>query len=352
MSARLRRVLAPVLALAICPAIASAALRAPAPRTSAGPVLTAGDATDLAQNLNDATAVQGVCYGWRINVSDSGSGPSGTDEGSSLNANSVSPAQSCTKYVILTADVTYVSDSSESNDSVSWGIDSNLPNPPTPADLKNLGVGGGGLLNDNNDTALTNTVQALPLVVSSKGLAKPVAADLTVRPANPAAAHPTNSPGPDWIRQNTFLFILALCVIAVGLYLIIHQYLLLRRDRKHHKHGEQVHEVLREHTPEGVAHHPPPVQQKPSTVVETWVSHIEQTGGNLPADRKAAVLAALEQAKESGQIQLSAGQMKRIRKHLATEEGATEEQPAAASAEPQSPPAQSSTPESGQPPQQ
>src|SRR6202011_2892800 len=180
-------------------------------------------------------------------------------------------------------------------------IESNLPNPPTPADLKSLGVGGGGLLNDNNDVALINTVQALPLIVSSKGEAPAVAADLTPKPAS-SPDHPTNKPGADWLRQNTFLFVLALIVLAVGLYFVIHQYLGLRRDRRHYQHGEQVHEVLKDHTPEGVGHQPPPTEHKPSTVVDNWVQHIEESGANLPPERKAAVLAQIEQAKENGSL--------------------------------------------------
>jgi hypothetical protein len=292
------------LAISLCAASALAATRKPAapsapPRTSAGPILAASDANDLAQNLNDATSTQGVCYGWDITVRDFGSGPSGTDSGSSLDPSSNQPALQCKKYAVLTASVTYESDSSDLDDSVSWGVESNLPNPPTISDLKNLGVGGGGLLNDNNDTALVNTVQALPLIVSSKGEAPAVPADLTPKPAS-SPDHPTNKPGADWLRQNTFLFVLALIVLGGGAYLVLHQYLGLRRDRRHYKHGEQVHAMLADHTPEGVGHHPPPTQHKPSTVVENWVDHVEQSGANLPPDRKAAVLAQIERAKESG----------------------------------------------------
>ena len=129
MSRRLR--LAIVLAIAI-PLIAAGAAQALPQRTSSGPVLSAGDANDLAQTLADATAIQHVCYGWIVNVNDSSGGPSGTDAGSNKDPNSADPALSCSKYVVLRASVDYTCDSCSSNDSATYSIESNLPNPPTP----------------------------------------------------------------------------------------------------------------------------------------------------------------------------------------------------------------------------
>src|SRR5205085_453989 len=126
-----------------------------------------------------------------------------------------------------------------------------------------------------------------PLIVASKGDAPPVPADLTPKPAS-SPDHPTNSPGPDWLRENLALLIVSLAVLGFGIYWAIHQWLGLRRDRRHHTHATAVHEVLADHVPAGAVHTAPPSEQKPHQVVESWVSHVEGAGEGLTDERKEA----------------------------------------------------------------
>jgi hypothetical protein len=52
-------------------------------------------------------------------------------------------------------------------------------------------------------------------------------------------------------------------------------------------------------------------------VVQTWVTHLEQSGAELTPERKAQLLQTIESAKENGSLALSSSQLKRIRKQLA-----------------------------------
>jgi hypothetical protein len=200
--------------LTLVPAYAAAI---PPQRLSPGPVLTGSDANDLASSLADAGSTQGVCYGWDVNVNDSSGGPSGTDAGSSKDPNSTTPALQCPRYVILRANVNYTCNSCEAEDSASYSIQSNLPNPPTGQDLDNLGVGSSGMLENNNDNALINSVQALPLVVSDKGEARPVRAALIPKPPN-SPDHPTGT-GSDNVHPSVLLLALGGALLIIGLLL-------------------------------------------------------------------------------------------------------------------------------------
>jgi len=191
----------------------------PAP-ASASPLLAEGDAAELAQSLAEATAEQGICYGWSIQVNDSSGGSSGLESGSNagpgapLGANVVTD---CTKSVELTGYVSFTCDSCESEDSSSISISSTVPGGPTVGDLDDLGLDGGQLKGDKGDEALANMVGALPVIAASKGLADPVEADpQTVTPG--ATDRPTGTPStPDWLRESWLVLSVCLLVIIGGI---------------------------------------------------------------------------------------------------------------------------------------
>lgn len=191
-------------------------LLAPSSPVSAA-ILAPDDAAELANTLAEATEEQGVCYGWNISVNDySGSGEDGPDVGSNLGpGRAVGAAEGgCEKWVVLTGSVTYTSDSSDSDDSAYWSIDSNLSDPPRSSELKDLGYDDGDLTGDKNDVTLINAVGALPALVADHGEAEPLPFEATTAPASEQGA-PTGAPGSDFLREYGVM--LALCgLILVG----------------------------------------------------------------------------------------------------------------------------------------
>lgn len=180
------------------------------------PLLSAEDATELADTLRDATAKQGVCYSWSVSVQDGSGGPSGVDRGSSAGVDrGVDP--SCTKTVELQGTVRYTCDSCEAEDSSNFAVASDFAGAPTNADLEALGLSSGNLKNENGDVTLINLVGALPLAVASKGEA------VAVTPTDDAAPAPgdvpTGSPVvPDVIRAHwpALVFFLLLTFGGIG----------------------------------------------------------------------------------------------------------------------------------------
>lgn len=182
-------------------------------------ILAPDDATELANTLAEASTEQGVCYGWNIDVSDySGGGEDGPDVGSNLGPGKpLTPgAGGCDKYVILTGYVTYTSESSESDDSSSWSIESNLTRPPLTSELEDLGYGSGDLTGDKNDVTLINAVGALPALVADHGEAEALPFEASTQPANVQGA-PTNGPGNDFVREYGVMLALFGLIFAGGL---------------------------------------------------------------------------------------------------------------------------------------
>jgi len=186
---------------------------------AAGPLLADGDAAELAQTLAEATEEQGICYGWSVYVSDQSGGETGTDTGSNFGPGVPVGTGSCPKgALVLDGAVTFTCNSCESEDSSSFGLNSTVPNGPKLDDLEDLGFNGGQLKNDNGDAALASMVGALPLLVSSKGLAPALAADTSTVPQKPAADKPTNSPAiPDWLRESWLALAAFILVIGGGI---------------------------------------------------------------------------------------------------------------------------------------
>lgn len=208
-------------------AVALCALAAPA-TAAAVPVLTEADAAELANQLAEATEVQGVCYGWQVRVSD----PTGAEDGDEIGSNfgpavPVDPSR-CPNYVILTAGVSYASEFSEAEDAASWTIESNLAKPPTTQDLAALGYTESDLLGDDNDLAILNATGALPQLVAENGEAKPVPFTTEKRPAG-VGGRPTGDQGSDFLRENGALLALCALLLIAGLIWLVR---LSRRDRR------------------------------------------------------------------------------------------------------------------------
>ena len=195
-------------------ALAVLALGAP---PAGAQLLERADREELAQSLAEATEEQGVCYGWQVTIYDQGS--QSQDVGSSLGPNAPltldDPQRPCPRFVTLVGDITYTSETSESEDSAVYDIESNLDKPPTVAELRELGHGPGRLLDADDDEALVNAVGALPLLVADHGEAKPVTfapGDLPPEQAGKA----TGDPGSDFLRENWSPLVLCVLLILGG----------------------------------------------------------------------------------------------------------------------------------------
>jgi hypothetical protein len=153
------------------------------------------DADELAAVLAEATDEQGVCYGWNVRVDNVGvpEDSVGSNGGAGVPIDS-----SCAKHVELTAQITYTSESSESEDSASFDVSSS-PGGPTKADLDALDLDWDGLTGEDPDVVIGKAVTALPLLAADKGMAKPIAAAPETGAA-PADAQLTDDPGSDWWR--------------------------------------------------------------------------------------------------------------------------------------------------------
>ena len=208
--------------------LAACALAAPA-SAMAVPVLEEGDATELANQLAEATEAQGVCYGWSVAVEDQTGGPSGVDEGSNLGPDVPVPAQdpACERRVVLQGQVVYTCESCEAEDASVADVQASFPAAPTLADVEALGFDDAALKNDDGDTVLVNMVGALPLLTASDPSVEPVPFE-TEGAARPGPDDvPTGRPStPDWLRDSAGALALCAALILGGLLWFVK----LRRD--------------------------------------------------------------------------------------------------------------------------
>ncbi len=183
-----------------------------APAAAQTPLLAAEDATDLSNELADAQAEQGVCYGYvaRINGIPTDVGSSTGGPGQALDPDSGCP----NGFAQLVADITYTCESCEAEDSAVVAIESSLPEAPAPEDLQRLGLNARQLVGEEDDTALIHMVAAMPLLVADKGGARPVGFELPQQV--PAADRPTNSPGSDFLRETWPILVLCVFLVALG----------------------------------------------------------------------------------------------------------------------------------------
>ncbi|MDP3711721.1 MAG: hypothetical protein Q8R60_04455 [Mycobacteriales bacterium] len=188
-------------------------LLAAAPSHAAtNPVFDDETAADIQAALDEATAVQGVCYGVRLEVDD---GETGTFTGS-FEVLSAATGPACRGSVVLQASLTYTSEFSELEDSAFWSVVSDLPGAPTPTDLRRLGLSAGALLDDGkSEQTLLNAVLALPALTAERvpGVVPLVLVEATAAP--PAQAAPTDTPGSDRVRTHlTSLALLGLLLVG------------------------------------------------------------------------------------------------------------------------------------------
>ncbi|MGH3978484.1 MAG: hypothetical protein ACRDRZ_05720, partial [Pseudonocardiaceae bacterium] len=201
-------------------AAAAVLLLAAAPPAAADVVLDPADAEDLAGTLADATAAQGVCYGWTVRVDDQGTGSdSGTSTGSNFGpgVSLASRSGSCPRQVEFVAAITYTSESSESEDSVSFQVTSTTPGRPDPGALTDLGIiDDDSLAGDAVDAAVARAVTALPQLAADAGLAPPLVATPRTS-APPDVGSLSDDPGSDYLRRAGGLLAFGLVLLVGGL---------------------------------------------------------------------------------------------------------------------------------------
>jgi len=202
---------------------AAVVLLVAAPAHADNPVLDPEDDADVAAALAEATQVQGVCYGYLLEVSDADTGQWGGTYAAS-NAGPGTPASSapgCERGVVeLVARIDYTSEFSEAEDSASWQLVSSLPEVSI-ADVERLGPSAGDLLDDDRSaTALLNAVQALPRLAAEQAGLPPVVLEPNTQPL-PPDARPTGTPGSDWLREHLALLVVCVAAIAGGLLLLV-----------------------------------------------------------------------------------------------------------------------------------
>ena len=195
--------------------LAAAVVLTPSPASAENPVLDAEGDADLVAALEEATEVQGVCYGYDLGVEDGDTGQwAGRYAASSLGAGTVPElGPDCPEgVVLLVAGIRYTSELSDAEDSAAWRLDSTL----TQLDIgqvEDLGLSSGDLLDDDrSETTLLNAVLALPGLAAERAGVPPVLLEPNTEPL-PADARPTGTPGSDWLRENAVL--LAGCVLLV-----------------------------------------------------------------------------------------------------------------------------------------
>jgi len=189
-----------VLTLSLATVAASAALLLGAAPAGALPIFETTDANELAQALAEATEDQDVCYGWKVTVSDYGGGADGVDQGSSLGVGPTAITTQCSRWVVFEASIVYTSASSESEDSASFSVRSNVPDGPSSLDLRDNGISEGGLLGSNDDQVVANATLLLPALMAEKGLAEPISLEANTQPL-PSGDRATGTPGSDWLRK-------------------------------------------------------------------------------------------------------------------------------------------------------
>ena len=235
-------------------------LAAPA-AASADAIFDPADGDDLAATLAEATAAQDICYGWNVQVDDAVSGRSesvGSDKGYGVPVDTSSCASG---YVRLDVSITWTSESSESEDSASWNVDSSTGGP-TRADMEGLDLDWDGLTGDDPDVVIGNAVAALPLLAVDKGIGQPIEAAPETGAA-PADAALTDDPGSDWFRNNGGMLLWGLgLLLAAGVF----AWWIWRTNRRGRPKPTPY--VVPDTVPDGLVHEPPtapiPAQKKGS----------------------------------------------------------------------------------------
>lgn len=207
--------------LAVLPAALLGVVVVAGPAAAANPVLDPETDAEVAAALAEARDVQGVCYGYVLDVSDFGTGEfSGTYAASSAGpGRRISSGPACPEGTVeLQASITYTSELSEAEDSSSWSLISTVGGGLTMGEVERAsGSTSGELLDDGaSETALLNAVLALPGLVSERTDVPPLTLDPNTEPL-PADARATGTPGSDWLRENGLQLALYALLLAGGL---------------------------------------------------------------------------------------------------------------------------------------
>ena len=199
--------------LALAAAACVVALAGPA--SAIDPIADDETKADVAASLAEATAAQGVCYGWTLTVDDFAEGTwNGVYLLSNLGVERTVDATTCPKSVTLVANITYTSELNDAPDSASWVIQGVGTAAPDVSALERLGLRAGDLLDDGkSEQTFINAVLALPVLTAELGGAAPVVLPSTTASA-PPEAQATGRPGSDALRERRGTVILLILLIA------------------------------------------------------------------------------------------------------------------------------------------
>lgn len=203
-------------------AVAAGLVLLAGPAAAENPVLDAEGDADVAASLAEATAVQGVCYGYALDVYDQDTGVwGGSYASSSLGAGQRAQlGPQCADTVEVLAQISYTSPFSEAPDSAGWSLASTLPSLAIE-DLERLGLSSNDLLDDGrSERTLLNALLALPGLAAEQAGKPPVVLEPNTA-ALPPDARPTNTPGSDWLRESSALLGLCVLLVLAGVVLLL-----------------------------------------------------------------------------------------------------------------------------------
>ncbi|WP_442930854.1 hypothetical protein [Micromonospora sp. NBC_00421] len=185
---------------------------------TAVPAPAVDERADTVPLLAQATASQGICYGWRLEESYDSAVSVGSNLGDGV---PVSEDARCPRWVEARARITYTAESSESSDSAYVTV---VGSPDiAAADLASVQAGltrfglNDDVFVDDPGWAVCRAAVALPLLVAEAGVAPP-AATPTVDPG--AAVAPLPEAGSDFWRDRWGLLLTAAGLLLVAVLLI------------------------------------------------------------------------------------------------------------------------------------
>lgn len=189
----------------------------------AGPgiLLDAADRVELASSLAEATSESGTCFGYQVVLGGDGASDR-TETLSNAGPDREPTAADCPKgSVVLQVVLTYTSSSSESEDSASFSVRTDVPGLSGSVATRRVedlsGIDDGDLVGDEDDLALRNATAALPLILDGA-----VPAELAA-PADraPNGDRLTGSPGSDWVRAHGVGIAIAFALLLLAVVLVV-----------------------------------------------------------------------------------------------------------------------------------
>jgi hypothetical protein len=189
----------------------------------AGPgiLLDAGDRVELASSLAEAAEDSGVCFGYVASLGGSGAADRAETLSNAGPGRAPNVADCPKGSLILQVRLTYTSSSSESDDSASFSVVSDVPGLSSSVATQRLkdlsGVDDGDLLGNDDDHALRNATAALPLVLDDATPAELPASTGTA----PNGDHLTGSPGSDWVRAHGVGIAVAVLLLVLAVVLVL-----------------------------------------------------------------------------------------------------------------------------------